>query len=72
MVFETPRLTTKSVYALSPVFTVTSAPVITDVSVTSRPADGTNTFKRGERIEVSVTFNRGGGGAEYAGSTVPT
>ena len=50
-------------YALSPVFTVTSAPVITDVSVTSRPADGTNTFKRGERIEVSVTFNRGGGGA---------
>ena len=45
-------------YALSPVFTVTSAPVITDVSVTSRPPDGTNTFKRGERIEISVTFNR--------------
>ena len=49
---------TKSFYALSPVFTVTSAPVITDVSVTSRPPDGTNTFKRGERIEISVTFNR--------------
>ena len=49
--------TTKSFYGLSPVFTVTSAPVITDVSVTSRPADGTNTFKRGERIEVTVTFS---------------
>ena len=45
-------------YSLSPVFTVTSAPVITDVSVTSRPADGTNTFKRGERIEVTVTFDQ--------------
>ncbi len=43
-------------YGLSPVFTV-KKPSITDVSVTSRPADGTNTFKRGERIEVSVTFS---------------
>ena len=43
-------------YALSPVFTVTRA-FITDVSVTSRPADGTNTFKRGERIEVTATFS---------------
>ena len=39
-------------------FTVTSAPVISDVSVTSRPPDGSNTFKRGERIEISVTFNQ--------------
>ena len=49
---------TEPFYGLSPVFTVTSAPVITDVSVTSRPPDGTNTFKRGERIEISVTFNQ--------------
>ena len=38
-------------------FTVKAGPAITDVSVTSRPADGTNTFKRGERIEVTVTFD---------------
>ena len=57
-------------YALSPVFTVKGPPKITDVSVTSRPADGTNTFKRGEPIEVTVTFdeavevqNPGAGGA---------
>ena len=37
-------------------FTVARA-FITDVSVTSRPADGTNTFKRGERIEVTATFS---------------
>ena len=43
-------------YALSPVFTVKGGPAITDVSVTSRPADGTNTFKAGERIEVTITF----------------
>ena len=44
-------------YALSPVFKVKGAPKITDVSVTSRPADGTNTFKADERIEVTVTFD---------------
>ena len=32
-------------------------PAITDVSVTSRPADGTDTFKAGERIEVTFTFD---------------
>ena len=45
------------VYGLSPVFTVKDAPGITDVSVTSRPADGTDTFKAGERIEVTFTFD---------------
>ena len=44
-------------YGLSPVFTVRAQPTIVDVSVTSSPADGTNTFKRGERIEVTATFN---------------
>ena len=44
-------------YALSPVFTVKSGPAIDDVSVTSRPADGTDTFKAGERIEVTFTFD---------------
>ena len=37
--------------------TVEGAPGITDVSVTSRPGDGTDTFKRGERIEITVTFD---------------
>ena len=32
-------------------------PAIDDVSVTSRPADGTDTFKAGERIEVTFTFD---------------
>ncbi len=50
--------TTGNFYALSPVFTVTSAPAITDVSVTSRPADGTDTFKHGERVEITFTFNQ--------------
>ena len=44
-------------YGLSPVFTVKDAPAIDDVSVTSRPADGTDTFKAGERIEVTFTFD---------------
>ena len=44
-------------YGLSPVFTVKAGPAITDVSVTSRPADGTDTFKAGERIEVTFTFD---------------
>ena len=44
-------------YGLSPVFTVKEAPGIDDVSVTSRPADGTDTFKAGERIEVTFTFD---------------
>ena len=44
-------------YALSPVFTVKAGPSIDDVSVTSRPADGTDTFGGGERIEVTVTFD---------------
>ncbi len=44
-------------YALSPVFTVKAGPSITDVSVTSRPADGTDTFKRGERVEITFTFD---------------
>ena len=44
-------------YGLSPVFTVKAGPSITDVSVTSRPADGTDTFKAGERVEVTVTFD---------------
>ena len=44
-------------YALSPVFTVKAPPAITDVSVTSRPADGTDTFGGGERVEVTVTFD---------------
>ena len=48
-----------------------SAPAITDVSVTSRPADGTDTFGGGERVEVTVTFDRGGEGAKCAGSTAP-
>ena len=34
-----------------------TGPGITDVSVTSRPADGTDTFKAGERIEVTFTFD---------------
>ena len=38
-------------------FTVKDAPGIDDVSVTSRPADGTDTFKAGERIEVTFTFD---------------
>ena len=44
-------------YGLSPVFTVKAGPEITDVSVTSRPADGTDTFGGGERVEVTVTFD---------------
>ncbi len=44
-------------YGLSPVFTVKAGPEITDVSVTSRPADGTDTFKRGERVEITFTFD---------------
>ena len=44
-------------YGLSPVFTVKAPPSITDVSVTSRPADGTDTFGGGERVEVTVTFD---------------
>ena len=44
-------------YGLSPVFTVKAGPSITDVSVTSRPADGTDTFGGGERVEVTVTFD---------------
>ena len=44
-------------YGLSPVFTVKPAPAITDVSVTSRPADGTDTFKAGERVEVTFAFD---------------
>ena len=44
-------------YALSPVFTVKAGPSITDVSVTSRPADGTDTFKHGERVEITFTFD---------------
>ena len=60
---------TENFYALSPVFTVTRrSRASTDVSVTSRPADGTDTFKHGERVEVTVTFRRGGGGAECAGT----
>ena len=47
----------RAFYGLSPVFTVKARPSITDVSVTSRPADGTDTFKRGERIEVTFTFD---------------
>ena len=43
-------------YGLSPVFTVKS-PGINDVSVTSRPADGTDTFKGGERVEITFTFS---------------
>ena len=40
---------------------------IDDVSVTSRPVDGSETFKRGDHIEVTVTFSEpvlvtGGGG----------
>ena len=38
-------------------FTVKAGPEITDVSVTSRPADGTDTFGGGERVEVTVTFD---------------
>ena len=38
-------------------FTVKEKPSIDDVSVTSRPADGTDTFKHGERVEVTVTFD---------------
>ena len=37
--------------------TVPGLPSIVDVSVTSRPADGTNTFKRGDRIEITATFS---------------
>ena len=44
-------------YGLSPVFTVKAGPSIADVSVTSRPADGTDTFGGGERVEVTVTFD---------------
>ena len=47
----------RAFYGLSPVFTVKAPPSITDVSVTSRPGDGTDTFKRGERIEVTFTFD---------------
>ena len=43
-------------YGLSPVFTV-QGPAVSNVSLTSRPPDGTDTFKRGEQIEVTVTFN---------------
>ena len=44
-------------YGLSPVFTVSSGPKITDISVTSRPIDGTDTFKRDDRIEITVTYD---------------
>ena len=37
--------------------TVQGPASIADVSVTSRPADGSETFKRGDRIEVTVTFS---------------
>ena len=37
--------------------TVQGPASIDDVSVTSRPADGSGTFKRGDRIEVTVTFS---------------
>ena len=37
--------------------TVPGLPSIVDVSVTSRPADGTNTFKRRDRIEITATFS---------------
>ena len=37
--------------------TVPGAPSIVDVSVTTSPRDGTNTFKRGEHIEVTATFS---------------
>ena len=47
-------------YGLSPVFTVKEAPKIADVSVTSRPADGTNTFKADEQIEVTAGWRHRG------------
>ena len=37
--------------------TVPGLPSIVDVSVTSRPRDGSNTFKRGDHIEVTFTFS---------------
>ena len=37
--------------------TVPGRASIVDVSVTSRPLDGTNTFKRGENIEITATFS---------------
>ena len=52
--------------------TVPGRASIVDVSVTSRPLDGTDTFKRGEPIEVTFTFsepvqvNRSGSGAIVA------
>ena len=46
-----------ALYGLSPVITVGAGPAYTSASVTSRPADGTDTFKRGERIEVTFAFD---------------
>ena len=46
-----------ALYGLSPVITVGAGPAITDVSVTSRPADGTDTFKAGEQVEITITFD---------------
>ena len=37
--------------------TVPGPPRIVDIGVTSRPADDSTTFKRGDRIEVTVTFS---------------
>ena len=37
--------------------TVPGRASIVDVSVTSRPLDGTDTFKRGDHIEVTFTFS---------------
>ena len=37
--------------------TVTGKASIVDVSVTSRPLDGSNTFKRGDHIEITFTYS---------------